>query len=70
MATIHEPPTTPTVELSIPVEGMTCASCVRRVEKALAKAPGVVEARVNLATERASPARHSHDRQPASGRAA
>ena len=32
---------------------MTCAACVRRVEKALAATPGVVEATVNLATERA-----------------
>jgi len=31
------------------VEGMTCASCVRRVEKALAKVPGVEAAQVNLA---------------------
>src|SRR5687768_12322914 len=35
------------------VEGMTCASCVRRVERALERVPGVVEASVNLATERA-----------------
>ena len=27
--------------LSLPIEGMTCASCVARVEKALAKVPGV-----------------------------
>src|SRR6266545_2177138 len=40
-------------ELLLPIEGMTCASCVRRVEKALAKAPGVTEASVNLATEKA-----------------
>jgi len=45
-------PTGPT-EVSLPVEGMTCASCVRRVEKALAKVPGVEEASVNLATEKA-----------------
>src|ERR1700730_7612472 len=32
---------------------MTCASCVRRVEKALARVEGVSEANVNLATERA-----------------
>ena len=37
----------------LPIAGMTCASCVRRVEKALATVPGVVEAQVNLATERA-----------------
>lgn len=40
-----------TTELAI--EDMTCASCVGRVEKALAKIPGVLEAAVNLATERA-----------------
>ncbi|RAA35543.1 heavy-metal-associated domain-containing protein, partial [Burkholderia multivorans] len=36
------------------IEGMTCASCVSRVEKALAKVPGVTRASVNLATERAT----------------
>ncbi len=36
------------------VEGMTCASCVGRVERALKKVPGVQEAVVNLATEKAS----------------
>ncbi|WP_415754156.1 heavy metal translocating P-type ATPase [Pseudomonas leptonychotis] len=40
-----------TIELAI--EDMTCASCVGRVEKALANVPGVLEATVNLATERA-----------------
>jgi len=40
--------------LSLPVEGMTCASCVGRVEKALAKVPGVARATVNLATEAAA----------------
>ncbi|MHB0734204.1 copper ion binding protein, partial [Roseomonas mucosa] len=39
--------------LSLPIEGMTCASCVGRVERALAKVPGVTQATVNLATERA-----------------
>ena len=34
--------------------GMTCASCVRRVERALEKAPGVLEANVNLANQRAT----------------
>jgi Cu+-exporting ATPase len=38
--------------VSIPVQGMTCATCVGRVEKALRALPGV-EASVNLATERA-----------------
>lgn len=41
-----------TTELSI--EDMTCSSCVGRVEKALKQIPGVIEANVNLATERAS----------------
>ncbi|CAN7503241.1 heavy metal translocating P-type ATPase [Pararhizobium sp. LjRoot255] len=36
------------------IEGMTCASCVSRVEKALKAVPGVREATVNLATERAT----------------
>ena len=36
------------------IEGMTCASCVARVERALASVPGVTAARVNLATERAT----------------
>ena len=40
-------------EVDLRVEGMTCASCVGRVEKALRKVPGVTEATVNLATERA-----------------
>ena len=37
--------------LDLGVGGMTCASCVTRVEKALKKVPGVTEAAVNLATE-------------------
>ena len=36
------------------IEGMTCASCVGRVERALKAVPGVSQASVNLATERAS----------------
>ncbi len=39
--------------ISLPIEGMTCASCVGRVEKALKAVPGVESATVNLATERA-----------------
>ncbi|HBN16126.1 MAG TPA: heavy metal translocating P-type ATPase [Pseudohongiella sp.] len=39
--------------LQLAIEGMSCASCVRRVEQALAKAPGVEAASVNLATGRA-----------------
>ena len=40
--------------LSLPIEGMTCASCVARVERALRKVPGVSEVSVNLATEAAT----------------
>jgi Cu+-exporting ATPase len=41
-------------ELSLPVVGMTCASCVNRIERFLNKADGVTTATVNLATERAT----------------
>ena len=40
--------------VSIDISGMSCASCVARVEKALLKVPGVTTASVNLATERAT----------------
>lgn len=40
--------------LTLPVEGMTCASCVLRVEKALKRIDGVDQANVNLATEKVS----------------
>ena len=40
--------------ISLTIEGMTCASCVGRVEKALNAVEGVTEAQVNLATERAT----------------
>ena len=43
----------PQLELDVAVGGMTCASCVGRVERALRKLPGVLEAEVNLATEQA-----------------
>ncbi len=41
-------------ELTLPITGMTCASCVAHVEKALNEVPEVAEAAVNLATERAT----------------
>jgi Cu+-exporting ATPase len=41
------------VTFTLSIQGMTCASCVARVEKALAATPGVISAQVNLATERA-----------------
>ncbi|WP_080419456.1 heavy metal translocating P-type ATPase [Burkholderia ubonensis] len=51
-------PTSPaapaTAPIELEIEGMTCASCVARVEKALAGVPGVTRASVNLATERAT----------------
>jgi Cu+-exporting ATPase len=43
-----------TSEITIGVQGMTCASCVARVEKALRRVEGVEGAAVNLATERAT----------------
>ncbi|WP_326538027.1 heavy metal translocating P-type ATPase [Pseudorhodoferax sp.] len=46
--------TTPATAWRLQIEGMSCASCVGRVEKALAKVPGVVAASVNLATEQAT----------------
>src|ERR1700754_2814814 len=45
-------PSARTAELDI--QGMTCAACALRVEKALAKVPGVGRASVNLTTERAT----------------
>jgi P-type Cu+ transporter len=45
--------TTPSPTIDIGIGGMTCASCVMRVEKALKKVPGVQSATVNLATESA-----------------
>lgn len=40
-------------QFDLPIDGMTCASCAGRVEKSLAKVPGVKSVSVNLATERA-----------------
>jgi len=45
---------TAATELTLPVVGMTCASCVNRVERFLNKADGVASATVNLANERAT----------------
>ncbi len=44
---------TTAAETDLAISGMTCASCVARVEKALLRVPGVTTAAVNLATERA-----------------
>src|SRR5947208_12217269 len=43
-----------TSSASLSVQGMTCASCVARIERGLKKLPGVADAAVNLATERAT----------------
>lgn len=43
----------PIEEFDLHIDGMTCASCVSRVEKALRKVPGLLDASVNLATEQA-----------------
>src|SRR5690349_21039664 len=55
--TTHTPSTTQAaecVETSLDIGGMTCASCVRRVEKTLTRVDGVVAASVNLANETAT----------------
>jgi copper chaperone CopZ len=46
-------PAEPVRTIDLPVEGMTCASCVARVERAIRAVPGVADVAVNLATERA-----------------
>ena len=40
--------------LTLNIRGMTCAACVRRVEKGLEDLEGIEKAMVNLATEKAS----------------
>jgi P-type Cu+ transporter len=42
----------PLNQATLALEGMTCASCAMRIEKGLKKVPGVIDAQVNLATER------------------
>ena len=51
----------PPITYDIGIGGMTCASCVARVEKALKKMPGVLSATVNLATESARIEVATHD---------
>jgi Au+-exporting ATPase len=41
-------------QISLPIQGMTCASCVSTIEGAISKVNGVEAVTVNLATERAS----------------
>src|SRR5215213_4585173 len=52
------------VRINIPVTGMSCASCVRRVERALSNHEGVAEASVNFASETASVAYHPEATNP------
>ena len=54
MATQTSPSPRAPEELTLPVVGMTCASCVNRIERFLNRADGVAGANVNLATERAT----------------
>ncbi len=49
-STVSQVPVAP-IEVQLPIEGMTCASCVNRIERFLNRAPGVDTATVNLATE-------------------
>ncbi|MCJ2122926.1 heavy metal translocating P-type ATPase [Methylobacterium sp. J-077] len=53
-ASIGTAPVPENVSLSFPVEGMSCASCVGRVERVLKALPGARDVAVNLATNRAS----------------
>lgn len=46
--------------IELAIDGMTCASCVRRVEKALTRVDGVASAQVNMATEVATVAYDDH----------
>jgi len=52
-------------KITVPIEGMTCASCVARVEKSISKLEGIQNVSVNLATEKATfeyePAKVSYD---------
>jgi len=57
--TLTSPPAAPTNDaaaetITLPIEGMTCASCANFVERALTRTPGVQQAQVNLATEKAT----------------
>jgi Cu+-exporting ATPase len=57
MATVADPQTgarSNRAPLTLPVRGMSCASCVSHVERALAAVPGVAQVAVNLATESAT----------------
>jgi P-type Cu+ transporter len=51
---MQAPTTSTTTDIQVPITGMTCAACVRRVEKAIGKVDGVASVNVNLATEKAT----------------
>src|SRR5688572_29440170 len=53
VATLEKAPA-PTMRVTIPVGGMTCAACQASVQRALSKEPGVLDASVNLMTESAA----------------
>ena len=63
--TLTGTPPAPDAQTDLPVQGMTCAACVRRIEKALRAAPGVQEATVNLVTKRATVAYDPGSTSPA-----
>jgi len=50
--------------MNVPIKGMTCAACVRRVERAIEDLDGVLEASVNLATEKATVEYDPHKLDP------
>jgi Cu+-exporting ATPase len=54
MVVEQRPSSGATRRIDVPISGMSCAGCVRRVERVLAEVPGVTQVAVNLATERAS----------------
>lgn len=57
---MNAPPSPSENETVLDIQGMTCASCVSRVEKALSKTPGVQSANVNFATHQAM-VKHGHE---------
>lgn len=61
----HHEPQEPVQETTLDIEGMSCASCVLRVEKALEKTPGVSAANVNFATHQATIQHEGHVEQGA-----
>jgi P-type Cu+ transporter len=54
LASGSDPSSANAVEVELPIAGMTCASCVNRIERFLRKSDGVASASVNLATETAT----------------